>query len=147
MTDKNEEKFLRRRRIQRDMIILNDKKEIYALPKTPVVSLPTFVIKRIDAALKLCLDEGLTLEGAFLCVLGDTDNLSINLAEEINMNMPKMTQEFIDWRDDRYFAGGHVYHIMKIMLALIYNYKSESKVHTDYELSLFNDRKEDQSNG
>ena len=58
-----------------------------------------------------------------------------------------MTQEFLDWRDDRSFNGDKTYHIIKIMLALIYNYKPETKVHTNYELSLFNDRKEGQANG
>jgi len=147
MTDKNKEKLLQEQKIQRDVIILNEEKEIYDLPKTPVVSLPTFVAKRIEAALKLEADTGLTLEGAFLFILGDTDNCSIALASDIDALMPKMTQEFLDWRDDRSFNGDKTYHIMKIMLALIYNYKAENKAHANYELSLFNDRKEEQSNG
>ena len=92
-------------------------------------------------------DAGLTLEGAFLFVLGETDNCSMTLANDIETLMPKMTQEFLDWRDDRSFNGDKTYHIVKIMLALIYNYKPETKVHTNYELSLFNDRKEGQANG
>ncbi len=147
MVDKNKEKQLLEQKKLRDELVLREEKEIYDLPKAPVVSLPTFVAKRIEAALELEADAGLTLEGAFLFVLGETDNCSMTLANDIETLMPKMTQEFLDWRDDRSFNGDKTYHIIKIMLALIYNYKPETKVHTNYELSLFNDRKEGQANG
>lgn len=101
-----------------------DLKEIFDYKETPIVSLPQFVIDRV----KPCVDsfeDGLTMDGALMVINGLNANgtkMEDDSEFQLPIDLPKLTPEFEQWRDDFYF---HSIRQMKLMLALIYNYRLE----------------------
>lgn len=104
----------------------NDVNEIYGYKETPVVTLPQFAIDRIQP----CIDEfenGLTMQGAIMFINGIDRNDkkledSSDWKDYLPAGLPKLTPEFIKWRDGLFFSHTRQ---MKIMLALIYRYELE----------------------
>lgn len=99
-------------------------KEIFDYRETPIVSLPQFVIDRV----KPCIDgtqDGLTMNGALMLVNGlnaDGTKIEDDSGIILPFGLPKLTPEFEEWRDNLFLRSTRQ---MKLMLALIYNYRLE----------------------
>jgi len=101
-----------------------DAREVFDLKDSPVVSLPQFVIDRVKPVVE-SFEDGLTPDGALMCINGGKfkgEKLEDDPNVELPLDLPKLTPEFVQWRDDWLF---HSTREMKLMLAIIYNYKLE----------------------
>lgn len=95
-------------------------REVFDYKETPVVTLPQFVIDRVKPCVN-AFEDGLTFEGAILCVNGrDNQGHPLDESDDLPIGLPEITPEFRKWRDDFVFKSVRQ---MKIVLALIYNYK------------------------
>lgn len=103
-----------------------DIEEVFGQGKCIVVSLPQFVIDRVQP----CIDaseDGLTLTGELMWISGvDEDGHRLEDKEDWwatrPSGMPRLTKKFESWRDETLFSSLRQ---MKIMLALIYRYQLE----------------------
>lgn len=118
-----------------------DMREIFGIKESPVVSLPQFVIDRVNPCIKASEEfTHLTFRGELTWVNGvDTEGKRLEDDETWwstrPEGMPKLTPEFEKWRDEVLFQSLRQY---QIVLALIYNYKLE-EIPGQTELNLEDD--------
>jgi len=103
-----------------------DYKEIFDYKEPPKVSLPQFVIDRVEPCVK-AFENGLKFNGAIKLINGiaeDGTKLEDDPYFQDNgpIGLPKLTPEFISWRDNWRLENLRQ---MKIVIALIYSYEVE----------------------